>query len=163
MKLPISIIHDSTQYHTSTVIDSATTLNFASHEFLTRNGLFGKCTRGTKIVAQIANEQRISTSKTFSLTNVSLGQRKFTDLNFTVLPYLKCVDFIFGLPSSKDLNMSIQPSNDLVLIGDIPFSCEPQLRRVSCLLIDPSKMQTILLGKATRNKQTKRELFLGVY
>ena len=63
-------------------------------------------------------------SKTFSPTSVSIGQKKFTDLNFTVLPHLKYVDFIFGLPTMKELNMSIQPSKDIVLIGDIPFLCE---------------------------------------
>ena len=74
--------------------------------------------------ARIANEQRISTSKTFSPTNVSLGQKKFTGLNFKGLPHLKCMDFIFGLPAMNELNMPIQPANNLVLIGDIPFSCE---------------------------------------
>ena len=57
-------------------------------------------------------------------TLASLGQEKFTDLSFTFLPHLKCVNFILGLPTMKELNMSIQPSNVLVLIGDIPFSCE---------------------------------------
>ena len=35
IKLPISIEQDSIQYHTSVLIDSASTLNFASHAFLT--------------------------------------------------------------------------------------------------------------------------------
>ena len=69
------------------------------------------------------------------------------------------MDFIFGLPAMKDLNMSIQTSNDLVLIGEISFSCESQPHRVSCLLADSSKMQKIL-AKAARNKQTESELFL---
>ena len=69
------------------------------------------------------------------------------------------MDFIFGLPAMKELNMTIQPSNDLVLIGDIPFSCESQPRRVSCLLVDSSKMQK-LLAKAARNKQTESELLI---
>ena len=86
----------------------------------------------------------ISTSKTFSQTNVLLGQKKFIGLSFAVLPHLKCVDFIFGLPTMKKLNMSIQPSNDLVIIGDIPFSCESQPRCDLCLLVDSSKMQKIL-------------------
>ncbi len=118
------------------LIDSATTLNFVRQDFLTRNNLLGKCIRGPKIVVRIANEQRISTNKTFSPIHVSIGQKKFPGLNFTVLPHLKCVDFIFGLPTMKALNMSIQPSNYSVLIDDTPFACESQPRRVSCLLVD---------------------------
>jgi hypothetical protein len=69
------------------------------------------------------------------------------------------VDFIFGIPTMKKLNMFIKPSNDLVLIGDMPFACESQPRWVSCLLVDSSKMQKIL-AKAVRNKHTESELFL---
>ena len=123
------------------LIDSATTLNFVSEEFLTRNNLLGKCIRGSKIVVRIANEQRISTSKKKSPTNVSISQKKFTGLKFTFLPHLKCVDIIFGLRAMKELNMSIQPSNGLVLMGDMPFSRESQTRRVSRLLVDSYKMQ----------------------
>ncbi len=55
--------------------------------------------------------------------------------------------------------MSIQPSNDLVLIGDMSFPCESQSRRVSCLLVNSHKMQKIV-SKATYNKHTKSELLL---
>ena len=128
--------------------------------FLTRNNLFGGCIRGSKIVVRIANEQMISTNNFFSPIRVSIiGQKKFTRLNFTVLPHLECVDFIFGLPAMKVLNMSFQPSNRSVLIGDIPFACESQPRRVSCLLVDSSKIEKIL-AKAVRNKHTESELFL---
>ena len=98
------------------LIDSATSLNFVSQDFLTRNNLLGKYIRGPKIVVRIANEQRISTNKTFSPISVSIGQKKFTGLNFTVLPHLKCVNFICGLPAMKELNMSIQPANNSVFI-----------------------------------------------
>ena len=63
----------------------------------------------------------ISTTKTFSPTHISLGQKKFTGLSSTVLPHLKCVDFIFGLLAMKVWNMFVQPSKDMVLIGDIAF------------------------------------------
>jgi len=75
MQLPISIGHDSLQYHTSVLIDSEATLNFASHEFSTRNDPMGKCTSGPKIVVRIANEQRISMSKICSHTKISLGHK----------------------------------------------------------------------------------------
>ena len=126
------------------LIDSAATLHFVSHDFSTRNNLLGKCIRGSKVVVRIANEQRISTNETFSPIHVSIGPKKFTDLDVPVLPHLKCVDFIFGLPVVKALNMSIQPSNYSVLIGDMPFACESQPRLASCLMVDSSKMQTIL-------------------
>jgi len=151
MKLPISSVHDFLQYHTSVLIDSRTALNFVSQKFSTRCDLWGKCTRGPKIVARNANEQRISTSKTFSPTNVSFGQKNI--LSFTVLRHLKCADFIFGLPAIKELNMPIQPANDLVLIGDIPFSCESQPCRTSCLLVHSSKMQKIVAKFFVINKQ----------
>ena len=72
MKLPNSISHESSQYHTSVLIDFAANLNFVSRIFLTRNNILGKCTRGPKIDVRVLNEQRISTSKTYVPTNVSL-------------------------------------------------------------------------------------------
>ena len=69
------------------------------------------------------------------------------------------MDFIFGIPAMKALNMFIQHSNNSVLIGDMPFQCESQPRRVSCLLVDSSKMQK-MLAKVARNKHTESELFL---
>jgi len=90
---------------------------------LTRNYLLGKYIRGPEIVVRIASKQRISTSKTFSPNKFSLGQKKFNGLSFTVLPQLKCVDFLLGLPAMKELNMSIQPSKHLVPISDITFLC----------------------------------------
>ena len=107
LKITIFIEQNSLQFYTNVLIDSTTTLNFVSQDFLTRNNLLGKCIRGPKIVVRIANEQRISTNKTFSPIHVSIGQIKFLGLNFTVLPHLKCVDLIFGLPAMKALNMSI--------------------------------------------------------
>jgi hypothetical protein len=109
------------------LIDSATTLNFVSKYFLTRHNILAKCIRGPKIDVRIANEQRISMTKTFSPTNISLGQNKFTSLSFIVLPHLKCVDFIFGHSAMKELNVSIQPSKDMVLIGGIPFYATHEL------------------------------------
>ncbi len=87
-----------------------------------------------KIDVRIANKQKISTNKTFSRSHVSIGQKKFTGLKFIVLPHLKCVDLIFGLPAMKELNMSIQPSKNSVIIGDMFFACESQPLRVSCFL-----------------------------
>ncbi len=55
--------------------------------------------------------------------------------------------------------MSIQPPNNFVFIGDMPLACESQPRRVSCLLVDSSKMQKIV-AKATRNKHTESEMCL---
>jgi hypothetical protein len=160
IKLPIYIEQDSLQLHASVLIDSEATLNFVSQDFLTRNILLGIYIRGPKIVVRIANEQRISTSKTFSSTHVSIGKKEFSGLIFTVLPHLKCVDFIFGLPAMKELNMSIQPLKYLVLIGDMPFPCESQPRRVSCLLVDSSKIMQKILAKVARNTHTESELFL---
>jgi len=54
--------------------------------------------------------------------------------------------------------MFIQPSNNLVMINDQLFPCESQPSRISCLLVDSSKMQKFLT-KATRNKHNECELF----
>ena len=56
--------------------------------------------------------------------------------------------------------MSIQPSNNVVVIGDHPFPCESQPRRVSCLLVNSSSKMHQILAKVTRNKRTKIGLFL---
>jgi hypothetical protein len=158
MKLLISIEYGSLRYDTSVLIDSAATVNFVSQEFLTRNGLMGKCVRGPNIAVRIANEQCISTNKSFSPTSLFIHQIKFSSLTFTVLPHFKCVDFSFGLPALKTLQMSIQPSNNSVVINDRSFPCESQPRRISCLLVDSSKMQEIL-SKAARNRHNECELF----
>jgi hypothetical protein len=158
MKLPISIEYDSLRYDTSVLINSTTILNFVSQEIWIRNGLVDKCVRGQKIAVRIAHEQRISTNKSFSPTSLFIHQIKFTCLTFTVLPHLKCVDFIFGLPALKTLQMSIQPSNNSVVINDRSFPCESQPRRISCLLVDSFKMQKILT-KAARNKHNECDLF----
>jgi hypothetical protein len=114
-----------------------------------------------KNIVRIANEKIISTNKTFIPTGLFVGQKYFTCCNFTVLPQLKCIDFIFGLPAMKDLNMYIQPSHNLDVICDQPFSRESQPRWISCLLVNSSKMQQIL-EKAARNKRTEAELFLAL-
>jgi hypothetical protein len=101
MKLAISIEHDSSRYCTSELIYSAAILNFAGQEFKIRDGLVGNCVRGPKIEIRIANEQRISTNKYFPPTRLFIHEIKSNCLTFTVLPHLKCVDFIFGLPSLK--------------------------------------------------------------
>ena len=119
----------------------------------------GRCVRGPKIAIRIENEHRISTNKSVSPTSIFIRQIKFTGLTFDMLPHLKCVDFIFGLPTLKDLQMSIQPSNNLVMINDRSFPCKSQPRRVSCLSVDSSKMQKILT-KAVRNKHNECKLFL---
>jgi hypothetical protein len=127
---------------------------------LTRNNLLRRCIRGLKIVVRIANEKQISTTKTFSPANISLGQKQFLGLNLTMLPHLKCVDSIFGLPTLKELNLSIQSSEGMVLIDDIPFLCESQSRRVSCFLVESAKIIHKILAKAARSKHTESELFL---
>ena len=99
MKLPIPIEYDSLRYYSSALIDFDATPNFASQEFLVRNGLLGNCVRGRKISGRIANEQRISTNKSFSPASLFIHQIQFTSLAFIVLPHLKCVDFIFGSPN----------------------------------------------------------------
>ena len=69
--------------------------------------------------------------------------------------------FIFGLPTMKELNMSMHPSNNVQLVGDQSFPCEPQPRRISCLVVYSSKMQITLL-KAARDKRNESDSFLGV-
>ena len=67
--------------------------------------------------------------------------------------------FYLRSSSNEELNMSIQPSKDMVLTCDIPLLCESQPRRVSCLMVDSSKMHKILT-KVARSKHTESELFL---
>ena len=59
----------------------------------------------------------------------------------------------------KELNVSIQPSDSSILIGNRPCPCDSQPRRVSCLLVDSSRMQTILT-KIDRNHRTQSGLIL---
>ena len=95
-KLPISIECDSLRYDTSVLIDLAATLNFASREFSVRNGLMENCVRGPQIVVRIANEQRISSNKSFPPASIFIHQIKVTGITFIVFPHLKCVDLSLG-------------------------------------------------------------------
>ena len=47
----------------------------------------------------------------------------------------------FGLPAVKELNVYIQPSDNVVLFGNQPFPCLSKPRRVSSMLVDSSRVQ----------------------
>jgi hypothetical protein len=81
MKLPISIEHDSLQFHTSVLIDSATTLNFVSEDFLTRNNLLGKCSRGKKMLVESLMSRGFPRAKHFNLPMFRLVRKSSLDSN----------------------------------------------------------------------------------
>jgi hypothetical protein len=56
MKPHVSLEQDSLRRETCVLIDSTTTLGFASHLFFNQNCLFGKSIRGQKIVVHNALE-----------------------------------------------------------------------------------------------------------
>jgi hypothetical protein len=51
------------------------------------------------------------------------------------------------------------PFNNLVMICDQPFRCEPKPRRVWCLMVDSSKMQKCST-MPTRDKRTEDDLIV---
>jgi hypothetical protein len=56
------------QYHTSVLIDSTTTLNFLSQDFLTRNNILGKCIRvDQKSLFELQTSRGFSRLKLFHL------------------------------------------------------------------------------------------------
>jgi len=90
-----------------TLIDTTTSLNFVSKEFVVANSFYKDCKTAPKLVIRVASEQRISTTKMFCPSVFTIDGHEFTDLQFRVLSHFKSSDIILGLPALKQLNVLI--------------------------------------------------------
>ena len=57
---------------------------------------FKKCKTAPKLAKRVASEQRISTTKVFCPSLVTIDGHEFTDLQFRVLPRFKSSDIILN-------------------------------------------------------------------
>jgi hypothetical protein len=89
--------------------DTATSLNFVSKDFVMTNGFYKNCKTVPKLSIRVAKWQRISTTKVFCPTVLTVDGHEFTDLQFRVLPHFKGSDIILGLPALKKLEVAIHP------------------------------------------------------
>jgi hypothetical protein len=59
---------------------------------------------------------------------------------------------ILGLPSIRDLDVTIHPSSNEFLVQNATVACHREPKRISCRLVDTTKMDKILI-KQFRNKK----------
>ena len=133
-----------------TLIDTTTSLNFVSKEFVVANSFYKDCKTAPKLVIRVANEQRISTTKVFCSSVLTIDGYEFTDLQFRVLPRFKSSDIILGLPGLKQLNVVIHPSLNTFIMGDFTINCSRETRRIPCMIVDSDKMDQIIIKQATK-------------
>jgi hypothetical protein len=77
-----------------TRIDTTTSLNFVSKQFVVANGFNTNCKTASKLAIRVASEQRISTTKVFCPSVFTIDGHALTDSQFRVLPHLKSSDII---------------------------------------------------------------------
>jgi hypothetical protein len=144
-----------------TLIDTTTSLNFVSKEFVMANGFYKYCkTVSPKLATRVASEQCISTNKMFCPSVFTIDVHDFNDLQFRVLPhYNKSPDIILGLPALKQLNVVIHPSLNTFTTGYFTINCNRELRRISCMIVDFDKMDQMIV-KHARNKKNPSYVFL---
>ena len=122
MRLPISIDHDSLRYGTSVIFDSAATLSFASQKSLGFR-VQGLRSPTSSFIIFIDNEIGNAIIQRHFLQQCV----HFAEIHFFVSDFMLCrisnaSNSCFGLPTMKELKVSIRLSNNLTLIGDQPFN-----------------------------------------
>ena len=106
-----------------TLIDTATSLNFVSKDFVVTNGFYKYCKTVPKLSIRVASEQRISTTEVFCPTFFTIDGHEFTDLQFRVLPHFKGSDVILGLQALKKIEVAIHPILNSFPMGDYTVHC----------------------------------------
>ena len=68
MRFTASVSCSGMSSKVDTLIDTSTSLNFITKDFVTTNGFYKDCTVVPKLSIRVASEQRISTTKVFCPT-----------------------------------------------------------------------------------------------
>jgi len=145
MRFTIVVPQENITSKADTLIDTATSLNFVSRKFLHANGFYKYCKASPKIVIRVANEQRIVTNKIFCPSVFTIDGQEFSGLQFRVLPHSKSSDIILGLLALGDLDVTIHPNSNEFTVKNASVACHREPTRISCLLIDTTKMDEILI------------------
>jgi hypothetical protein len=141
------------------IIDTATSLNFNSKEFVMANGFYKDCKTVPKLSIRVASEHRISTTKLFCTTASTIDGHEFGDLQLSVLPHFKGSNIILGLPALKKLIIILHPSLNSFTMGDYTIQCNHEARGISCLIADTKKM-SLIIPRLARNKKDRMDIFL---
>jgi hypothetical protein len=97
MRFTASVSYDGLSSKADTLIDTITSLNSVSKDFVVTNGFYTDCKTVPKIFIRVASEQRISTTKLLCPTMFTIDGHDFTDLQFRVFPRFKGSNIILGL------------------------------------------------------------------
>jgi hypothetical protein len=81
-------------------------------------GFYKECKIVFKQSIRVASKQRISTTKVFCPTVITIDGHEFTDLQLRVLPHFKGSDIILGLPALKKLEVVMHRNLNPFTIGD---------------------------------------------
>ena len=119
---------------------------------------YNDCKIVPKLSIRVASEQRISTSKVFCPAVFTIDGHDIIALQFRVLPHFKGLDIILGLPSLKKLKVAIHSNLNSFTMGDYIVQCNRESRRISCLIVDTSKINQII-AKQSQNKKDLMDVF----
>ena len=95
MRLTTYVSYNDLSSKADTLIDTASSLNFISKDFVVNNGFYKDSKTVPKLSIRVASEQRISTTKMFCPTVFTIDGHEFTDLQFIVLSHFKGSDISY--------------------------------------------------------------------
>jgi hypothetical protein len=159
MRFTANVFYNGLSSEADALIDTKTSLNFVSKDFVVTNGFYKDCKTVPKLSIRVASEQRISTAKLFCPTVFTINGHDFTDLQFRVLPHFEGSDTVLGLPALKKLEVAIHPNLNSFTMGDYTVQCNRESHRISCLIVDTDKLNQIIVKQA-RNKKDPVVVFL---
>jgi len=96
---------------------------------------------------------------TLSPTIHSFSLKIFLGLRFYVLPHIKCIEFLFWVTNNEELYVPIQPVDNVVLIGNQPFSLWVTATK-GHLSLGWFIQNPFLLTKVARCKRTQSDFIL---
>ena len=107
----------------NTLIVTTTSLNFVSKEFGMANGFYKYCKTALKLAIKMASDQRISTTKVFCPSVLTIDGHELTDLQSRVLPHFRSSDILSVLPALKQLNVVIHTSLNTFTLRNFIIKC----------------------------------------
>ena len=91
------------------------------------------------------SEQRISNTKVFCPSVLTIDEHAITNLQFNVVLHFKSSHVILGFLALKQLGIVIHPSLNTFHMGNCMINCNRESRRISCMIVDSDKMNKIIV------------------
>ena len=130
-----------------------------SKKFLNANGFYKYCKSAPKLGVTSPNKQLISMDKILCPTVFTIDGNEFIGLQFRVLRHAKNTNIIMGLPTLRELDVTIHPSSNEFIVRNTTVTWNREPIRKSCLLVALSKMDKIHI-KQSRHKKNPSDIFL---